>query len=313
MGGIAGGEVDTVVAHTPNIEAATETQAKVCTVCNYEIEAMIGHVHADHLTAVEEQDSTCTTDGYKAYYKCSCGNFYEDEAATKQIANLENWKANAGKIAAGHKYGDLIEAEDAIHTIDELKAGVDAHYHCVCGKYFTEDKVETTLEELTGETPVHAFGGWVTTDSDRHWKECECGMKVDLGAHVYSNIFLDETCNTCGHVREITHVHGSKVEKFEGKAATETEAGYKEYYRCECGYYYADEACTVRIEDVEAWKNGEGRLIPLGEIVFTPEEFGDEVADIFDVITSTNSPIVIIKQATRFVTAVIGLLTKIFG
>ena len=307
------GAIDTVVAHTPNIEAATETQAKVCTICKYEIEAMIGHVHADHLTAVEELDSTCTVDGYKAHYECDCGNYYEDAAATKQITDIELWKQNAGKIAAGHKYGDLIAAEEAIHTTEELKAGVDAHYYCVCGKYFTEDKVETTLEELTGATPVHAFDGWVITDSERHWKECECGMKVDLGAHVYSNIFLDPTCNVCGHEREITHVHGSKIEKFEGKEATETVAGYKEHYRCECGYYYADEACTVYIEDIEAWKNGEGRLKPLEEIVFTPSEFAGEVSDILDVITSTNSPLVVIKQATRFVTAVIGLLTKIFG
>ena len=73
-------------------------------------------------------------------------------------ANLENWKANAGKIAAGHKYGDLIEAEDAIHTIDELKAGVDAHYHCVCGKYFTEDKVVDFLFEGKYYEAEHLVG-----------------------------------------------------------------------------------------------------------------------------------------------------------
>ena len=132
-------------------------------------------------------------------------------------------------------------------------------------------------------------------------------MKTEKGAHTYSGNY----CDTCGRSL-IVHVHGD-VQKFKGQSATVDTAGYKEYYQCDCGNYYADAACTKEIVDLEAWKNGEGKLSPLGEVVFTPDEFADEVKDIISNITSAESPLVVIKQTTRFVTAIIGLLTKIFG
>ncbi|MBQ9780673.1 MAG: hypothetical protein IJW00_06985, partial [Clostridia bacterium] len=48
--------------------------------------------------------------------------------------------------------------------------------------YFTEDKVETTLEALTGAIPSHSYGDW-KTDGANHWKECSCGDKKDSAAH----------------------------------------------------------------------------------------------------------------------------------
>ena len=112
------------------------------------------------------QAATCTADGWKDYYKCSCGKFYTDAACTNNIADVWLWKNGDGKLAAGHDYGTLIPAVAEKHTKTELKASVSAHYICsACGKYFTEGKAETTLQALTGKVPAHSY-----TDG-----KCSCG------------------------------------------------------------------------------------------------------------------------------------------
>ena len=70
--------------HTPGA-AATETEAQTCTECGYVIAPSLGHICANHLTPVEAKDATCTEDGNKAYYECSCGKLYEDATAGVEI------------------------------------------------------------------------------------------------------------------------------------------------------------------------------------------------------------------------------------
>lgn len=106
-----------------------------------------------------------------------------------------------------HDYGNLVPAQQEVHTSTELKAGVDAHYYCSgCQTYFDKNKVKTTLEALTGTTPQHSFGNWINTDPDKHWKECSCWLTSQEGAHVYDND-RDTNCNTCGHVRMVLEIY----------------------------------------------------------------------------------------------------------
>ena len=59
-------------------------------------------------------------------------------------------------------------------------------------------------------------------------------------------------------VDESMHTHaGTKVEQ---QDATCTEFGVKAYYKCPCGKFYEDAACTSEIVDLEAWKSGAGRI-----------------------------------------------------
>ncbi len=168
-------------------EAPGHTSDTDCDVCGY-------HAHANGVKQ-NGQAATCTVDGWNDYYVCSCGKFFADAACTEEIADLEAWKVGAGKIVAAHNYGDLVPAVDEKHTATELVAGVAAHYQCsVCETYFTADKVETTLEALTGATPSHVFGSWIT-DEEKHWKECSCGLKTEEGAHVDAD--NDDKCDTC--------------------------------------------------------------------------------------------------------------------
>ena len=170
-------EHDTVQPHTPGAPA-TEDEDQICTVCLIVLVPKTGHICNNHLTKVPAEGASCTVDGNIEYYTCSCGKWYSDATASVEITDKDSVK-----LPAGHNYGTLKPAQPEIHTATELKAGVAAHYHCsACGKYFTEGKVETTLEALTGTTPSHSYGDW-KTDTNKHWKECSCGDKKEVTAH----------------------------------------------------------------------------------------------------------------------------------
>ena len=131
-----------------------------------------------------------------------------------------------------HTYGTLINAVAEKHTQTELSPGVAAHYHCACGKYFTEAKVETTLDALTGTTPSHSYGDWKNND-DKHWKECTCGKKSDEGNHVDSD--SNNKCDTCdralpgggGVTPPPAHTHDY--------GTTWKTDGENHWYECSCG------------------------------------------------------------------------------
>ena len=133
-----------------------------------------------------------------------------------------------------------------------------AHYQCsVCETYFDANKNATTEGALVIPTPTHSYGDWVK-DDDGHWKTCSCGLKASEGDHRYVNDG-DMICDDCGYDRTVPHTHGDGV-KQEGQAATCTENGWKDYYKCSCGRIYADASCHDEITSFEEWKNGEGKI-----------------------------------------------------
>ena len=105
-----------------------------------------------------------------------------------------------------------------------------AYYHCACGKYFTEAKVETTLADLIGETPSHSYGAW-KNDANSHWKECSCGKKLDEGSHIDAN--SNNKCDTCdktissGGVIPPVHTHNYGM--------TWKTDGENHWQECSCG------------------------------------------------------------------------------
>ena len=107
-------------------------------------------------TLNEEPPATCIADGMKAHYYCSdCGKFFDE-------SKKETTEAALTIPATGvHTFGTLIEEQSATC----IAGGMKAHYKCtVCGKYFDENKNETTEEAL--KTPIspyygHNFGFWV--------------------------------------------------------------------------------------------------------------------------------------------------------
>ena len=62
---------------------------------------------------------------------------------------------------------------------------------------------------------------------------------------------------------KITCDHTDRVQQ-PGKAPDCVNDGYKEYFRCACGKYYADTSTMEEITNLEAWKTGDGKLPALG-------------------------------------------------
>ncbi len=80
--------------------AATEDKAEICTKCGYTINKPLNHEHARNLQSVGAVAATCTTEGHKAYYRCSCGMLFSDAAAQH-----ETTVAEITILATGHSYG----------------------------------------------------------------------------------------------------------------------------------------------------------------------------------------------------------------
>lgn len=177
----------------------------------------------------------------------------------------------AGELG-DHDYGTKIDAQPEVHTPDVLQAGVAAHYQCsVCEKYFDEDKAETDMEALTGETPVHSYGDWVNTDASQHWKECTCGLMSEEGAsdHDYTNV-ADTTCDTCGHektpatmstdINTKTFVAGSdEWVEFTFSTVANDFAGIMVYGGSDFGTYYEDMIAGLEYKAGDSWINMKGQ------------------------------------------------------
>ncbi len=245
------GAKDTVLAHTPNIAAPTETEDQVCTACGHVIANKLNHVHKDNLTEVKAKDADCTNDGNKAYYTCSCGKWFTDNTATTEITDK-----NSVVIKAGHNYGTLVNEDPGKHTATELVDGMKAHYYCdKCDKYFTAEKVETTKEALVIKN-AHAYGTeWGYKGADGHAHVCECGAKDTVLAHT-PNIAAptedkDQVCSDCGYIiaNKLGHVHADNLTEVKAKDATCTENGNIAYYECECGKWFTDNTATTEITD----------------------------------------------------------------
>ena len=120
--------------HTSSGEATEET-AEICNVCRYVIHPELEHIHTRHLTKVEAKAATCTENGNKAYYKCSCGELFADKDAQKEITLAE-----VEIEAKGHEY--------------ETEYTKDAKYHwkkCKNCDAVTEKQEHTSSEAATEE------------------------------------------------------------------------------------------------------------------------------------------------------------------
>ena len=91
--------------------AATETKAETCTVCGYVIKNALGHVHTKHLTKVNAVAATCIAAGNKAYYTCSCGKWFSDANATKEITD----KTSVTIAKLGHSYASTWSKDATNH------------------------------------------------------------------------------------------------------------------------------------------------------------------------------------------------------
>ncbi len=160
---------DGSATHTDAVAATCTTSGNIeywtCDVCGLLFSNWENKTRVDNVTvnALEHKmgawetttPATCTVNGEERR-DCSYCDHYE----TKEI------------VAPGHTYGELIAAQPEVHTKDELKGAVAAHYICeVCDAYFTEGKEPTTLAALTSEAPEHHYHDATCTAP----ATCDCG------------------------------------------------------------------------------------------------------------------------------------------
>lgn len=125
------------------------------------------------------------------------------------------------------------------------------------------------------------FGGYVqvsSTDSNQVGGlfEWELGDMIptlsDSETTEYDVIFTPADVDnynivSCKVTIEVIHIHN--LIKVTGQVATETAAGFKDYYECNCGTLSEDENRNTLIENLDAWKSstGNGYLAPLVHMV----------------------------------------------
>jgi len=188
-------EKNAFAAHTPDHQGgATEEYAIKCTICQFEIEAQLGHTHVFDQEVVADQylasKANCT-DPAKYYKSCKCG-----EKGTEPFTSGEALGHTEGteweKDATGHWHictvagcGVIIDSSKAAHTPDREAATETDPIKCsVCG---------FEIAPALGHT--HAHGTDWKSDKDNHWNECACGDKANTAAHADAN--SDGKCDVC--------------------------------------------------------------------------------------------------------------------
>lgn len=188
-------EKNAFAAHTPDHQGgATEEYAIKCTVCQFEIEAQLGHTHVFDKEVVADQylasKANCT-DPAKYYKSCKCGEKgTETFTSGEKLGHTEGteWK----KDETGHWHictvagcGVVIDSSKAAHTPDRDAATETDPIKCsVCG---------FEIAPALGHT--HAHGTDWKSDKDNHWNECACGDKANTAAHKDEN--TDGKCDVC--------------------------------------------------------------------------------------------------------------------
>lgn len=182
-------EKNAFAGHTPDHQGgATEEYAIKCSVCEYEIEAQLGHTHAFDKEVVEEQyiasKANCT-DPAKYYKSCKCGekgsetfNYGEKLGHTEGTA----WEKDATHhwhICTVAGCGVIIDTSKATHTPDH-DGGATEEYaiKCsVCG-YIIEAQLSHTHvfdKEVAEEQYIASKAN--CTEPAQYYKSCKCGEK----------------------------------------------------------------------------------------------------------------------------------------
>ena len=161
---------DAVKAHRPG-SAATETEDQLCLDCGAVLAERTGHIHANHLTPVKGKAATCTVDGNKAYYKCSCGAFFEDAAAKTEIKD----KNSVVLKATGHSY--TVKKTDEAHrrsTAADCREYDTYWYTCANdATHSAKDDAEATDKFYNGAQGAHVYGtDWVDLGESGHAHKC---------------------------------------------------------------------------------------------------------------------------------------------
>lgn len=112
-------------------------------------------VHTHNLVKVEAKDATCFEDGHPEYYTCTCGHYYFDELAEKEIEKFDKWSKDEGRIQHLDHFLKKVKAQEATAFRD----GYNACFVC--------DKCNTYFADQFGEFEIgnaEAYEAWKLND-----------------------------------------------------------------------------------------------------------------------------------------------------
>lgn len=195
---------DTVMPHTAG-PAATETTPQTCTECGFVMQPATGHVH--HLTKVNKEDATCTADGNKEYYQCTCGKLFEDAAAATEITD----HSSVVLPKTGHSYS--VQNSDEAHkrsTAADCREFDTYWYTCANdATHSAKDDAAAADKFYNGEQGAHVYGNeWVDCGETGHAHKCQYHDAYDAvqphtpdheGGATYEYAVK---CTECGRVLE---------------------------------------------------------------------------------------------------------------
>ncbi|MGN0466835.1 MAG: CAP domain-containing protein [Lachnospiraceae bacterium] len=231
-----------------------------CSRCS-EIETQKVEVLGHELEKVAAKAATCTEAGNKEYYSCKeCNKIYSD-AAGKNETSVKAMTI----LALGHEWSEWKEIKKATcteegekerkcsrcseietqkvsalgHELEKVAAkeatctevGNKEYYSCKeCNKIYSDaaGKNETSVKAMTIPALGHEWSEWKET------KKATCTEEGEK----------ERKCSRCNKtetqkVSALSH----ELEKVAAKAATYTEAGNKEYYKCKrCSKLFSDAA-----------------------------------------------------------------------
>lgn len=276
---ITGGKVDTRSTNTQNnkglsyttisygsltAKAASTADGALVTLTSAHKTANKRVVIASHICTgqkVAGVDAGCTSTGKLAYYKCSCGKFYEDANCTKVISNINNWgiisakghtPISGWKTNGTHHWKTCTKCNIAEIPNTKVKhsggeATCRAKAMCdICKAYY-------------GETGTHKWSStWDYASAEGHTHFCVndgCDFISGYEKHVPDIAAPTENqaqkCKLCNYViaSALGHVCKSHVFKVDYHGATCIDYGNIEYYECTCGKYFKDKNAMQEITD----------------------------------------------------------------
>ena len=120
--------------------------------------------HQHETVLIRQIDPTCTENGKKAYYTCSCGKNFEDAAATREITNISTWGVIKAK---GHTPGETVQENVVPPTSTELGHCDEVVYCTVCGAELSRNTVSLGFINLSSvDKTTFKVGETVTVTGD---------------------------------------------------------------------------------------------------------------------------------------------------